>query len=91
MPVSTWWNYKDFVAVGFDFPCIGSGDSLGRYSLKTEVLLIYNVACIAAVQQSDLAIYIYIWLIYILCIPFHYGLPQDIEYSSLVIYPFCIH
>ena len=43
------------------------------------VYLSYNVVLVSAVQQSDLVIHIYI-LFHIL---FHYGLSQDIEYSSL--------
>ena len=41
--------------------------------------MIYNVVLISAVQQSDSVIHTYI-LFHIL---FHYGLSQDIEYSSL--------
>ena len=43
-----------------------------------EVELIYHVVLISAVQQSDSVIYMYI-LFHTL---FHYGLSQDIEYSS---------
>ena len=46
---------------------------------KIEVQLAYNVVLLSAVQQSDSVIHIYI-LFYIL---FHYGLSQDVEYSSL--------
>ena len=44
-----------------------------------EVQLIYNVVLITAVQQSDLVVHTYIFL----HILFHYGLSQDVEYSSL--------
>ena len=53
-----------------------------------EVELIYNVVSISAVQQSDSVIRIYI----LFKILFHYGLSQDIEYSSLgyTIGPCCL-
>ena len=41
--------------------------------------MIYNVVLVSGVEQSDSVIYIHI-LFHIL---FHYGLLQDIEYSSL--------
>ena len=42
--------------------------------------MIYNVMLISPVQQSDSVItHIYVFLNFI----FHYGLSQDIEYSSL--------
>ena len=44
-----------------------------------EVQLIYNIALISAVEQSDSVLHIYT-LFHIL---FHYDLSQDIEYSSL--------
>ena len=44
-----------------------------------EVQLIYNVVLIYAVQQSDTDTHIYV-LFHILS---HYGLSQDIQYSSL--------
>ena len=59
-------------------------------SLKNFILfkLIYNVILISPVQQSDSVIYIYIYFFYIICIifhvPFHYGLLQNIEYSSVL-------
>ena len=44
--------------------------------------LTYNAVLISTVQQNDSVIYIL--YIYILChILFHYGLSQDIKYSSL--------
>ena len=47
---------------------------------KIEVSLTYNVVLISGVQQSDSVItYIYVLFNFI----FHYGLSQDIEYSSL--------
>ena len=59
-------------------------------SFLIEVYLIYNVVLISAVQQSDsvlqytqLYIYIYIYIHILFYILFHYGLSQDIEYSSL--------
>ena len=53
--------------------------ALSRYFLKIEAQLIYNVVLIYAVQKSDSVIHIYIFF-YVL---FHYGLSQEIEYSSL--------
>ena len=54
-----------------------------------EVQLIYNVVLISAVQQSDSVIHIYTFFSMFF---FHYGLSQDIEYSSLYIYHiFFIH
>ena len=46
-----------------------------------EVQLIYRVVLISAVQQSDSVIHIYIDIVF--HILFHYGLPQDVECSSL--------
>ena len=48
-----------------------------------EVLLIYSVVLISAVQQSDLVIHI--------CILFHYGLSWDTDYSFLcyIVGPCC--
>ena len=53
-----------------------------------EVLLIYNVVLISAVQNdSDIYIYThtltYIHTVFLKNILFHYGLSQDTEYSSL--------
>ena len=48
--------------------------------LLVLVELIYNVVLISAVQQCDSVIHIYTFLFNI---PFHYGLSQEIEYSSL--------
>ena len=42
--------------------------------------MIYNVGLISVVQQSGSVIYTCIHSFYIL---FHYGLSQDVEYSSL--------
>ena len=47
-----------------------------------EVWLIYYVVLTSAVQQSDSVIYVCV-CIYIFHNLFHYGLSQDIEYSSL--------
>ena len=44
--------------------------------LFIEVWLIYDIELISAVQQSDSALHIYIYIL------LHYGLSQDIEYSS---------
>ena len=57
--------------------------------LKIEVQLIYNVVLISAVQQSDLVIRRQTFFFYII---FHYGLSQDIEYSSLcyLVGPCCL-
>ena len=41
--------------------------------------MIYSLVLITAVQQSDIVIHIYTVFVNIL---FHYGLSQDIEYSS---------
>ena len=46
-----------------------------------EVYLIYNVVLVSGVQQSDSVIHTYIYILF--PILFHYGLLQDIEYSSL--------
>ena len=46
---------------------------------KIEVQLAYNAVLLSAVQQSDSVIHLHI-LFYILR---HYGLSQDVEYSSL--------
>ena len=54
-------------------------DLSGFFLNFIKVQLIYNVVLISSVQQSDLFICIYI-LFNILS---HYGLSQDIEYSSL--------
>ena len=45
-----------------------------------EVELIYNVVPVSPVQHSDSVIHIQTFFFHIL---FHYGLSQDIEYSSL--------
>ena len=45
-----------------------------------EVWLIYNAVLISAAQQSDSVIHVIYILFHIL---FHYGISQDIEYSSL--------
>ena len=45
-----------------------------------EVQLIYNVL-ISTIQQSDSYIYIYIHTLFFIFL-FHYGLSQDVEYSS---------
>ena len=44
-----------------------------------EVLLIYRVVLITAIEQSDSVIPIYTFFFYVL---FHCSLSQDIEYSS---------
>ena len=49
------------------------------YFLKIEVY-IYIVVLISAIQQSD---YSYIHVCILFNILFHYGLSQDVEYSSL--------
>ena len=57
-----------------------------------EVRLLYNVATISPVQQGDTVV-IYIIHVYILFYTlFHYGILQDIEYSSLryTVGPFCL-
>ena len=50
-----------------------------QYFLKVEVWWIYNVVLISAAQHSDSVTRVYIPF----QILFHYGLSQDIEYSSL--------
>ena len=55
-------------------------DSLPFLIFLTEVELIYNIVFISAVQQSGSVMHIWTFFFYIL---FHYGLLQDIEYSSL--------
>ena len=55
-------------------------DSLPFLIFLTEVELIYNIVFISVVQQSGSVIHIWALFFYIL---FHYGLLQDIEYSSL--------
>ena len=54
-----------------------------------EVQLIYSVVLISAVQQSDSVIHIYTFFFNIL---FHYGLSQEIGYSSLcyTVAPCCL-
>ena len=47
------------------------------FNFLIEVELIYNVVLISAIQQSDSFIHAYIYIL------LHYGLSQDIEYSSL--------
>ena len=59
------------------WPCLRK--ATGFFFFLIEVELIYNVALISAIQQSDSVTHIYI-LFHIL---FHYGLSQDMEYSSL--------
>ena len=46
-----------------------------------EVELIYNVVLISSVQQSDSVIHIYVCICFYILL--HYGLLQDIKYSSL--------
>ena len=66
------------------------------YIFLIEVLLIYNVVLVSCVEQSDSDIYIYIYVcvcVYIyMYILFHYGLLQEIEYSSLhdTVGPYCL-
>ena len=70
---------------------------LYQYIFKTEIQLIYNVVLISTIQKSDSVICMYIYIythtyIHSLNIPFHYGLSQDIEYSSLcyIARPYCL-
>ena len=54
-----------------------------------KIELIYNVVLVSAVQQSDSVIHIHKFF----NILFHYGLPQNIEYSSLcyTVGPCCLY
>ena len=64
-------------------------DSLALFNFLIEVELIYNIVFISAVQQSGSVMHMWTLFFYIL---FHYGLLQDIEYSSLcnIVGPCCL-
>ena len=47
--------------------------------------MIYNIILVSGVQQTDLAIHIYLFIYMLLKIIFHYRLLQNIEYSSSAI------
>ena len=62
------------------FDYTGTTDSFFKIQFCIEIQFIYNIMPVSAVQQSDSVIHIYTLFFYIL---FHYGLSQDIKYSSL--------